>query len=159
MRWLSIKFLYPGLGYGQFLSKATSLLICVTSALYNQSWISSPGRVTPFCSIVNAVARTSAVTPVNTTVVNFEASRFDSGNANDLGSDKPKFIFSGYNSASKSLWMGDRPSTLNTFHFGLISSNGRIAQLDILSQAASIKISDDTLRTAPGAGSPKRAVK
>ena len=33
------------------------------SAVASHSWINSPGRVTPFVSIIKAVARTIAVTP------------------------------------------------------------------------------------------------
>ncbi len=68
-----------GVGGGQSLLNETSLLTWTMSAVVSQLLIFSLGYSTPFCSIIQAVSRVSAVTPVIAKMVMRDSSRFVSG--------------------------------------------------------------------------------
>src|SRR5512137_2108441 len=117
----------PGLGSGggQSCEKGISLLTWVRSASRIIGPISSAGYSTPWRSIVVAVARTRAVTPVSTSVVSLEGSRLVAGRkeaaAESHRSIRPRQEIGtvrGYAAGTKFLRTGDCPSSSRTFQRG-----------------------------------------
>jgi hypothetical protein len=108
--------------------------------------------------MVQAVLRTRAVTPVITTTVNLDGSRFVTGRWSEaqLSPMHSKVTTRGYADRSNSLWTGDCPPTDSIFQRGPRFSKGRMAKTGFWDDH---RISDKSpagpVRTACGAGVPQ----